>query len=264
MGQNMIDYKIQGKNAVVCGSSRGLGRACATALSFAGATVYINGRDATQLAKTADEIHALTGGNIVATVADVTTDEGRNALLEHCPEPDILVTNAAGPPFRNFQALDADAIEAGLRVNMVSPILLIKQVLPGMVARKFGRIVNITSLSVKMPMTGLDLSSGARAGLTAFLAGVAREVAHANVTINNLLPGNIDTERLQSAMTAWAAQQECSEETFIREKLKSIPAARFGRPDEFGDACAFLCSANAGYITGQNLVIDGGLYPSAF
>ena len=247
-----MDLGISGKKAIVCASSRGLGKACAMSLGRAGAAVTINGRDETVLAATADEIVRATGAEVTAVAADVGTPEGQAKLLDACPAPDILVNNNGGPPFRDFREIDRKAMLEGVTMNMVTPIELIQSVIDGMIARRFGRIVNITSISVKMPVVGLDLSSGGRAGLTAFLAGVARSVADRNVTINNLLPGYFDTDRLR-------AENEVAEDT-----AAGIPAKRFGDPAEFGEACAFLCAASSGYITGQSLLIDGGKYNSAF
>jgi 3-oxoacyl-[acyl-carrier protein] reductase len=256
----MLDLGIKGRKAIVCASNRGLGRACATSLARAGCEVIVNGINAEQLPKTAAEIAKATGAKVTPIVADVTTAEGQKALLAACPEPDILVNNAGGPPFKDFRELNRDAMLKGVVANMVSPIELIQAVIDGMVARKFGRVVNITSGSVKMPLAGLDLSSGARAGLTAFLAGVARSVAHANVTINNLLPGAFHTDRLMGGITIAAKAQNRSVDDVFKERAAGIPAKRVGNPAEFGDACAFLCGANAGFITGQNLLIDGGAY----
>jgi 3-oxoacyl-[acyl-carrier protein] reductase len=259
-----MDLGIAGRKAIVCASSRGLGRGCAIALAEAGCSVVINGRDGVKLEATATEIRAATGADVVAVVADVGTQEGQAMLLAACPEPDILVNNNAGPPFRDFRELDRQKMIDGVVGNMIVPIELIQKVIDPMVKRGFGRIVNITSGSVKMPLTGLDLSSGARAGLTAFLAGVARSVAGANVTINNILPGTFETDRLRSNMEANAKKRNISVETARDERLATVPAKRFGDPAEFGAACAFLCSAHAGYITGQNLLIDGGVFPGAF
>jgi 3-oxoacyl-[acyl-carrier protein] reductase len=197
-------------------------------------------------------------------VADVSTREGQEALLAACPAPDILINNNGGPPFRDFRELDRQALLAGVTMNMVTPIELMQRVVDGMAARSFGRIVNITSISVKMPLAGLDLSSAARAGLTAFSAGVAREVADKNVTINNLLPGSFDTARLRGGMLATAKRGGISESEITRRAQEAIPAKRFGAPSEFGQTCAFLCSVHAGYITGQNILLDGGAYPAAF
>lgn len=256
-----MDLGITGKTAIVCASSRGLGKACALELAKAGAHVVINGRDEAALAETAGEIAAAARVKVTPVIADVGTKEGQAKLLAAAGQVDILVNNNGGPPFRDFRVVDREAQLAGLINNMVSPIELIQAVIDGMVKRRFGRIVNITSGSVKMPLAGLDLSSGARLGLTGFLAGVARSVAHANVTINFLLPGSFDTQRLAQGM-ARAAQNQGVDVAQVRaEEEGGIPARRFGQPDEFGKACAFLCSAHAGYITGQNLLIDGGAYP---
>jgi len=256
-----MDLGISGKSAIVCASSRGLGRACATALAQAGARVVINGLDAERLARTRDEIARMTGAEIVAVAADLSTADGRAALLAAAPEPDILVNNNGGPPARDFRKVDHDALIAGVEANMIAPIALIQAVIDSMVERRFGRIVNITSGSVKGPYPGLELSSGARAGLTGFVAGVARQVAHANVTINNLLPGPFDTDRIAALNRSVAAQSGRSEDEVLRQRVEGIPARRLGVPEEFGAACAFLCSAQAGFIVGQSLLIDGGVFP---
>ena len=259
-----MDLGIRGSRAIVCASSRGLGRACAVALAEAGVSIVINGRDPATLERTAKEIRKATGADVTPVAADIGIPEGQAAVLAACPEPDILINNNGGPPFRDFRALGRQAMLDGVTMNMVTPIELIQRVIDPMAARGFGRIVNITSLSVKMPMTGLDLSSGARAGLTAFVAGVARTVADRNVTINNLLPGYFDTERLRKGFTASAQRTGRSEEEIAAEWEASVPAKRLGTPADFGHTCAFLCSVHAGYITGQNILMDGGLYPSAF
>ena len=256
-----MDLGIAGRTAIVCASSRGLGRGCARALARAGTRVVLNGRDAGRLEFTRDEIAAETGAELVAVAADVSTAEGRAALLEAAGEVDIRVNNNGGPPPRDFRAVDHDALIAGLEANMIAPIALIQAVVDGMVERRFGRIVNITSASVKAPLAGLDLSSGARAGLTGFVAGAARQVAHANVTINNLLPGAFDTDRIAALNENQARATGRRIEDVRRQREESIPAKRLGDPDEFGAACAFLCSAQAGYITGQSLLIDGGAFP---
>lgn len=259
-----MDLGIAGRKAIVCASSRGLGRGCAEALAQAGCDLVINGRDQKQLEATASEIRDATGANVTAVAADVSTAEGQGALLAACPEPDILVNNNGGPPRKGFRDLDRDAMLAGVTQNMVTPIELIQAVVDPMIDRKFGRIVNITSLSVLSPVPGLDLSSGARAGLTSFLAGVCREVAGANVTINNLLPGKMYTDRLKAGIT-WGAQQAgISEEDEAARQTGEIPARRFGNPEEFGQICAFYCSVHGGYVTGQNVLVDGGLVPTAF
>jgi 3-oxoacyl-[acyl-carrier protein] reductase len=256
-----MDLGLQGRSAIVCASSQGLGRACATELARAGCRVVINGRDGERLARVADELATETGAEIVPVAADIGSAEGRAALLQAAPDPDVLVNNNAGPPFRDFREVDAQALLDGVNANMATPIALVQAVVDGMVKRRFGRIVNITSGSVKMPIGGLDLSSGARAGLTGFLGGVARSVAHANVTINFLLPGSFDTARLGSNTEAAAERLGTSPEELAERRRNEIPARRFGDPAEFGAACAFLCSAQAGYITGQSLLIDGGAFP---
>jgi 3-oxoacyl-[acyl-carrier protein] reductase len=260
----MLDLGINGRRAIVCASSRGLGRACATALARAGVEVVINGLDEQRVAATAQEIARATGAKITPVSADVTTRDGQAKLLEALPDPDILITNAGGPPFRDFRELSRDDMLKGVTWNMVTPIELIQATIDPMVERRFGRIVNITSISVRMPVQGLDLSSGARAGLTAFLAGVARQVAHAGVTINNVLPGFFDTDRYWAGIEATAKAQGKTREQFAKERENAVPMKRIGDPAELGDACAFLCSARAGYITGQNLLLDGGLFNSAF
>src|ERR1700724_3049602 len=258
-----MDLGIAGRKAIVCASSRGLGRACAHRLAEAGCEVVINGRDKDHLAVTAEELRKATGAKITAVAAGVASPEGQKALFAACPEPDILVNNNAGPPFRDFRELDRQKMLDGVTGNMIVAIELIQKAIDPMVARKFGRIVNITSGSVKMPLVGLDLSSGARAGLTAFLAGVARSVAASNVTINFLLPGTFDTERLRSNITSNAKNKGISFDEAKAERIESVPARRFGQPDELGAPCSFLCSAQAGYLTGQNLLIDGGAFPGA-
>lgn len=259
-----MDLGIAGRTAIVCASSRGLGRACATSLARAGCHVVINGRDAAVLNATADAIRAETGAKITPVVADVGTPAGQAALFAAAPEPDILVNNNAGPPARDFRELTREQIAAGLSANMIVAIELVQKVIDPMVSRKFGRIVNITSGSVKMPLVGLDLSSGARAGLTAFLGGIARSVAASNVTINFLLPGPFGTERLYGYLEATAKKSGITKEQAFAARTAAVPAKRFGEPAEFGDACAFLCSAQAGFITGQSLLMDGGTFPGAF
>lgn len=259
-----MDLGIRGRTAIVCASSKGLGRGCALALAEAGASVVINGRDAAALAATAEDIRRRTGAHVIPVAADVNTREGQDALLAACPAPDILVNNNAGPPFRPYQDLDRGAILAGVTMNMVVPIELIQRVLEPMAQRGFGRVVNITSISVKMPVAGLDLSSGARAGLTAFVAGVARSVADRNVTINNLLPGYFETDRLHAGFSATGQRTGQPVNEISAALLGRIPARRFGSPEEFGRTCAFLCSEHAAYITGQSLLMDGGLHQSSF
>ena len=259
-----MDLGIRGRGAIVCASSQGLGRGCAQALAEAGVDLVINGRNQALLEQTAQEIRQAWGVQVTPVVADVSTAEGQAALLRACPTPDILVNNNAGPPVRNFRELDRQAMLNGVTMNMVTPIELIQKVIDSMAARGFGRIVNITSYSVKMPIPGLDLSSGARAGLTAFVAGVARSVADKNVTINNLLPGSFDTARLRHTLKAAATHNRVSEGEAAARAIANIPAKRFGTPAEFGHMCAYLCSVHAGFMTGQNILLDGGAYPAAF
>ncbi len=259
-----MDLGISGKKAIVCASSRGLGKGCAVALAEAGCSLVVNGRDPAVLAATAKEIRTNTGVDVTEIAVDVSTADGQAALLEACPDPDILVNNNGGPPFRDFRQLQRSAILEGVTQNMVTPIELIQSVIDGMCERGFGRIVNITSYSVYMPIPGLDLSSAARAGLTSFLAGVARTVANRNVTINTLLPGQMDTDRMMAAFKNAAERQNISVEDAKARAATELPAGRLGTAQEFGSTCAFLCSAQAGYITGQNILVDGGLVPTAF
>ena len=259
-----MNLGLNGKIAIVCGSSRGLGRACASELARAGCTIVLNGRDLASLDEAAADIRRETGATVIPVTADVSTAEGQTALVAAAGQVDILITNNGGPPFRDFRQLDREAIINGVIGNMVAPIEMMQRVIDSMVERRFGRVVNITSGSVKMPVPGLDLSSGARAGLTGFLAGVARSVAHANVTINFLLPGSFETGRLRSSFVDAAKQRNVDAEVIRAERRTAIPAKRFGRPEEFGAACAFLCSEHAGFITGQSLLLDGGVFPGAF
>ena len=259
-----MDLGIKGRKAIICASSKGLGKGTAFALAEAGCDVVLNGRTAEVLHATAEEIRKATGVQVAEIVGDVSERATQDRLLAACPEPDILINNNGGPPLRDFRALDRAALVEGVVQNMVTPIELIQRVVDGMVARNFGRIVNITSASVLTPISGLDLSSGARAGLTAFLAGVARDVAHANVTINAVLPGMFDTDRIKSNFARAAAQHAVSEDQIKAQRMNSIPAKRLGTAEEFGRVAAFLSSAHAGYITGQNILIDGGAFRSAF
>ena len=256
-----MDLGIRGKSALVCGASKGLGRGCAESLAREGCIVTIVARDAAQIAQAAKDIAAMSGATVIPVAADITTPEGRAAALKACPNPDILVTNAGGPPPGNYRDLTREQWVAALNANMLTPIDLIQATIDGMIARRFGRIVNITSSTVKAPIEILGLSNGARAGLTGFVAGVARTVAKHNVTINGLLPGFFDTDRIRGVLKASAAAKNASEKDELSARTQSIPAGRIGDPAEFGEACAFLCSAQAGYITGQNLLIDGGAYP---
>jgi 3-oxoacyl-[acyl-carrier protein] reductase len=254
-----MDLGIKGKKAIVCASSRGLGRGSALALAEAGCDLVVNGRDAKALAATAQEIRDRFGVGVTEIPGDVSQAAVQAELLAACPSPDILVNNNGGPPRREFRDLTRQAILDGVTQNMITPIELVRAVIDGMAERRFGRIVNITSLSVYVPVPGLDVSSGARAGLTSFLAGVARTVAEHNVTINNLLPGKLDTDRLRGGFP------KGGDEAAFKAKLAAdIPARRLGTAEEFGQICAFLCSVHAGYLTGQNIPVDGGLYTSAF
>jgi 3-oxoacyl-[acyl-carrier protein] reductase len=256
-----MDLGLAGKTAIVCASSHGLGRACATELARAGCRVIMNGRETQPLEDAAAAIRAGTGAEIVTVAGDIGDEAVQDALVAAAGAPDILVNNNGGPRPRSFRDQSAESIHAGLDANMVTPIRLVQKVIDGMVERKFGRILCITSSSVKQATAGLDLSSGARIGLTGFLAGVAREVAGANVTINFLLPGLFATRRIEGVMGFAAKAQGIDIETAAARGRERIPAKRFGDPAEFGAACAFLCSAHAGYITGQSLLIDGGGYP---
>lgn len=259
-----MDLGISGRTALVCASSRGLGRACAEALARAGCRVVVNGRRKDVLDATVEELRRATEGSITGVVADVADPAGQQALLEACPEPDILVNNNSGPPMRDFRTLTRDEMLSGVVANMVAAIELTQRVIDPMVRRRFGRIVNITSGAVKMPLAGLDLSSGARAGLTAFLAGIARTVAADNVTINFILPGAFETDRLRSTLDAIARRQGVDYDAAATQRKTTIPARRFGDPAEVGALCAFLCSTQAGFITGQSLLIDGGAFPGTF
>ena len=259
-----MDLGIAGRKAIVCASSRGLGRGCALALAEAGVHVTINGRDERALAETAREIEKVSGHAPHIVQTDVSTKEGQLALLKACPDPDILVNNNGGPPPKNFRDIDRQAMLDGVVQNMVTPIELIQAVIDRMIARQFGRIINITSSSVRTPLQSLDLSSGARAGLTGFLAGVAREVAPHNVTINAILPGMFDTDRIRNLVNSQSKTRQVSEETVRNERIATIPAGRFGTADEFGKMCAFLASTHAGFITGQNILMDGGAFRSSY
>ena len=259
-----MDLGLRGKKALVCASSRGLGRGCAEALAEAGCNITLNGRDTETLKTVSAHISKKYGVEVNSVDADVSTRDGQSALLAACPQPDILINNNGGPPRKDYLELDREAILAGVIQNFITPVELAKAVLPGMTERGFGRIVNITSMSVRMPIEGLDLSSGARAGLTAFLAGVCRQVAPHGVTINNILPGKFDTDRLNGGFERTAAATGQTLDAVKAASAAEIPARRFGNPEEFGQTCAFLCSVHAGYITGQNILLDGGLYPAAF
>jgi len=255
-----MDLGIAGRRAIVCASSRGLGRACAEALAREGVHVTLNGRNADALEEAARAIRTASGVEVGVVAGDIEAERTQAALLEACPEPDILVNNNGGPPPGRYEDWDRDAWLRALDANMIAPALMIRAVLGGMVERRFGRIVNITSAMVKTPLAPMGLSTGARAGLTAFSKGLARQVAAANVTLNNLLPERFDTDRQKFMAEARAKLGGISVEAAYDEMKKSIAAGRLGRPEEFGAACAFLCSAHAGFISGQNLQLDGGSY----
>jgi len=259
-----MDLGIRGRTALVCAASKGLGKGCAFALAQEGAQLFITARGREALEATAEEIRKATGVKVTTIAGDIATPEGKAQALAACPKPDILVNNAGGPPpgdFRNWTREDwLKAIDA----NMLTPIELIKATVDGMIERRFGRIVNITSSAVKAPIAELGLSNGARSGLTGFIAGIARRTAGHNVTINNLLPGRFWTDRLRSNAEANAKDQGKSVEEVKQALMKAIPAGRFGTPEEFGQCCAYLCSAQASYITAQNVLIDGGAYPGTY
>ncbi|MEP3266363.1 MAG: SDR family oxidoreductase [Hyphomicrobiales bacterium] len=259
-----MDMGLKGRRAIVCASSKGLGRGCAEALAHEGCEVIINGRSQDTLEATATAIRAATGAKIIAVAADVGTKEGQQLLLEACPNPDILVNNNGGPPRKDYKELNRETMIDGVIQNMITPIELIQAVIDGMIERKFGRIVNITSLSVKMPIEGLDLSSGARAGLTGFMSGVCRTFTAHNVTMNNILPGKMDTDRLRGGIAGSAKAAGIDFEVAAQNARDGIPARRFGTAEEFGKTCCFLCSDHASYITGQNILLDGGLFNGAF
>ncbi len=256
-----MDLGIRGRSALVCAASKGLGKGCAMSLAREGVDVTLTARGSEALEATADEMRRAFGVKVTAVAGDITTEEGRRAALAACPAPDILVTNAGGPPPGDFREWDRDAWVKALEANMIAPILLMRAVVDRMIERRFGRIVNITSGAVKLPIPELGLSNGARTGLTGFVAGLSRNTVRHNVTINNLLPGPFDTDRLRSNFQFNAKKLGKTPEELARARAEANPAKRFGTPAEFGDACAYLCSAQAGFITGQNLLLDGGAYP---
>jgi 3-oxoacyl-[acyl-carrier protein] reductase len=255
-----MDLGIGGRKAIVCASSRGLGRACAESLAREGVHITLNGRDSVVLQATADAIRARHEVRVDVVAGEIESEGTREALMAACPEPDILVNNNGGPPPGRFQDWDRAAWIAALDSNMLAPVLMIRAVLDGMVERRFGRIVNITSAMVKTPLAPMGLSTGARSGLTSVSKALSRQVAEANVTLNNLLPERIDTDRQRGMAELRAKLGGVSIEQAYEEMKQSIAAQRLGTPEEFGDACAFLCSAQAGYISGQNLQLDGGSY----
>ncbi|HUW01388.1 MAG TPA: SDR family oxidoreductase [Acidimicrobiales bacterium] len=259
-----MDLGLEGRTAIVCASSRGLGLACAHALAREGARPTINGRDADALDAAQHEIAVDHGVEVQVVEGDIGDPATRDALLAACPAPDILVTNNSGPPPGRFADWDRDAWVAALDANMVTPLSMIRLVLDGMVGRGFGRIVNITSAMVKTPVSAMGLSSGARTGLTSVVKGLSRDVASSNVTINNLLPERIDTGRQRQMAELHAELGGITIEAAYEHMASTIAAGRLGRPSEVGDACAFLCSAQAGFISGQNLQLDGGSYVGIF
>ncbi|MSQ62557.1 MAG: SDR family oxidoreductase [Betaproteobacteria bacterium] len=256
-----MDLGIKGKTALVCAASKGLGKGCALALAGDGVNLVITARGKDALEATAEEIRSKYGIRVTAITGDITTAEGRAAALAACPSPDILVNNAGGPPPGDFRSWSREDWIKALDANMLAPIELIKATVDGMIARKFGRIVNITSAAVRMPIPELGLSNGARTGLTGFVAGIARQTVAHNVTINGLLPGPFDTDRLRGNFIFNAKKLGKTVEELAKARAEANPAKRFGNIEEFGAACAFLCSAHAGFITGQNLLMDGGAFP---
>ncbi|BBK31286.1 3-oxoacyl-[acyl-carrier protein] reductase [Stella humosa] len=256
-----MDLGLKGKTALVCAASKGLGKGCAVSLAREGVDVTILARGVEALEATAKEIREATGAKVTTLACDITTPEGRQKALAACPAPDILVTNAGGPPPGDFRQWGEAEWLAALKANMLTPIELIKATIDPMIQRRFGRIINITSGAVKMPIDVLGLSNGARTGLTGFCAGLARQVAQHGVTINNLLPGPFDTDRLRTNTRLAAEKSGKPVEEVWNQRMMQNPSRRFGTVEEFGDACAFLASSQAGFITGQNLLMDGGHFP---
>ena len=260
-----MDLGIKGKWALVCAASKGLGKGCATALVREGVNVVITARGTDALEATAAELRGLGGGEVRSVAGDIPREAGRASALAACPQVDILVNNAGGPPPGDFRDWDRDAWIKAVDANMLTPIALMKATVDAMAGRGFGRVVNITSAAVKAPIDILGLSNGARSGLTGFVAGLARsKLAGRGVTINGLLPGAFDTDRLRATLKGAAEKTGKSIDALADERRRAIPAQRFGAADEFGAICVFLCSAHAGYITGQNILADGGAYPGTF
>ena len=262
-----MELGISGRWAIVCAASKGLGLACARALAKEGVNLVINARGNETLEAAAQELRNLAPSIEVRTVAgDISTPAVREQVLAACPQVDILVNNAGGPPPGDFRDWQREDWLKALDANMLTPIELIKACVDGMAERGFGRIVNVTSGAVKAPIDVLGLSNGARSGLTGFIAGLARQsrLAGHNVTINNLLPGPFETERLHKTLSAAAEANSTTLESISEQRRQHVPAQRFGQPDEFGAYCAFICSAHAGFLTGQNLLLDGGSYPGTF
>ncbi len=260
-----MDLGLNGKWALVCAASKGLGKGCAAALVREGVNVVITARGVGALEATAAELRAMNGGEVRSVAGDITTPEGRAAALSACPQVDILINNAGGPPPGDFREWDRDDWIKALDANMLTPIALMKATVDAMAARGYGRVVNITSGSVKAPIGVLGLSNGARSGLTGFVAGLARSsITARGVTINSLLPGAFATERLRATMRAGAANSGQDPDAALKARERAIPAQRFGTAEEFGAVCAFMCSMQAAYLTGQNLLLDGGAYPGTF
>ncbi|MDU8929062.1 SDR family oxidoreductase [Alisedimentitalea sp. MJ-SS2] len=253
-----MDLGISGKKAIVCASSKGLGRGCAEALAAAGVNLVINGRTEETLKAAAGELAKAHGVEVVPVAADITTEDGRGAVLEAAGEVDILVNNAGGPPPGMWYDWEREDFIKALDANMLAPIAMMKACLPGMMSRSWGRVVNITSQSVKAPIAVLGLSNSARAGLTGYVAGTSRQVAGSGVTINNLLPGIHATDRAIALDGGVAREQGISMDEAKANRCQTIPAGRYGTPEEFGATCAFLCSQHAGFIVGQNVLLDGG------
>jgi 3-oxoacyl-[acyl-carrier protein] reductase len=259
-----MDLGIGGRKALVCGASAGLGYACAEALAREGVELVVAARTEATLMEAAARLDAIGNAPVSFVAADVTTEAGRNSIFASHPDFDIVITNAGGPPPGDFREWDRDAWLRALDANMLSPIEVIRRTVDGMMQRGFGRIINITSSAVKSPVDGLGLSTGARSGLTGFVAGLARTTVGKGVTINNILPGTFETSRLSSNFAAQAKREGSSAEEVRAQRIAKHPAKRLGRPEEFGAACAFLCSAHAGYINGQNLLMDGGSFGGAW
>jgi len=259
-----MDLGLRGRTALVCGASKGLGHACADALAGEGVNLVITGRDEAALAAAAARLGERHGTTVRIAPGDITTDAGRDAALAACPAPDILVNNAGGPPLGDWRTFTREQWLAAADSNMVAAILLTRAVIDGMAARGFGRVVNITSAMVKAPLAPLALSVAARLGLTGFVKAIAPGYAKSNVTVNNLLPEMFETDRLTSNLGKIASAAGRSLEDERASRRAGIPAGRFGRPEEFGAVCAFYCSVHAGYLTAQNIVLDGGLYPGTF
>ncbi len=259
-----MDLALKGRKAIVCAASKGLGRGCAEKLAEAGVDLTICARTKETLESTADAIRAASGVNVTAVACDITSDAGRTAVLDACPQPDILINNAGGPPPGDFKDFTLDDWRTAVEGNMITPIALIHATVYGMMERGFGRIINITSYSVKSPIAQLELSNGARCGLTGAVAVLARKSAARNVTINALLPGPFDTDRLRGTSTKMSEASGRPFDEVHNARMQDVPAKRFGTSEEFGAMAAFLASQYGGYITGQNIVLDGGSYPGTF